>query len=382
MKYKIEDLFDLQMGRTPERNNPEYWKNGVHKWIAIGDMPQNQKYIENTAESISDIAVKETKIPVIPANTVIMSFKLSVGKAAITTAPIYSNEAIMAFKDKHTVELMTDYIYYLLSCQKWSDVVNNAAKGKTLNKAILSQYEVNIHSIEEQRKIIAELDMITAAINECEHQIKLYNELVKSRFVEMFGGIHNSTKYPYRNVRDFSDVVSGGTPNREKTEYWENGEIPWIKTTELQNGIIDCAEEYITEKGLSESSAKLVPANTILVAMYGQGKTRGMTGLLGIEACTNQACACILPSNEINCIYLWKYFVFSYDNLRNLAKGGNQPNLNGNIIKNFPVLFPPLTLQEQFSDFVTKTDKSKVEIQKRIDLYTELLNKKMNEYFG
>ena len=89
---------------------------------------------------------------------------------------------------------------------------------------------------------------------------------------------------------------------------------------------------------------KIVPKDTILIAMYGQGKTRGMTALLGIESATNQACACILSCNEFNSIYFWQYFVLSYDKLRNLAKGGNQPNLSGNIIKKFLILTPPLEL--------------------------------------
>ena len=116
--------------------------------------------------------------------------------------------------------------------------------------------------------------------------------------------------------------------------------------------------------------------------MYGQGKTRGMTGYLGVEACTNQACACILPSNNINQKFLWQYFVLSYNNLRDMAKGGNQPNLNGDIIKNYPVLYPPIELQKQFSDFVEQTDKTKLAIQKSIDKLETLKKSLMQQYFG
>ena len=198
----------------------------------------------------------------------------------------------------------------------------------------------------------------------------------------MFGGIQDSKLYPYKKVREFTDVVSGGTPNRESLDYWEKGNIPWVKTTELQNTVISSTEECITEKGLYESSAKIVPPNTVLIAMYGQGKTRGMTGYLGISASTNQACACILPSNVINSVYLWKFFALSYDYLRNLAKGGNQPNLNGKIIKNYPVLFPPLVLQHQFAAFVEQTDKSKLAIKQVLAKAETLKKALMQEYFG
>lgn len=179
-----------------------------------------------------------------------------------------------------------------------------------------------------------------------------------------------------------TDVISGGTPNRDVNEYWECGTIPWVKTTELQNNLIKEVDEYITEKGLNSSSAKLVPPGTVLIAMYGQGKTRGMTAYLNIEACTNQACACILPSDQINQTFLWKFLILSYDNLRGMAKGGNQPNLNGTIIKNYPILYPPIELQEQFAAFVEQTDKSKAVIQKALEEAQLLFDSLMQKYFG
>ena len=184
----------------------------------------------------------------------------------------------------------------------------------------------------------------------------------------MFGDPHDNKTYPYKTVGEFTTVTSGGTPDRKNNEYWKNGTIPWVKTTELQNNELTEIEEYITQKGLDESSAKIVPAGTLLIAMYGQGKTRGMTAYLGIEASTNQACACILPSENINQKYLWYYFILSYDKLRDLAKGGNQPNLNGNMIKSFQVLWPPIEKQDEYVQFVQQIDKSKFKIWLYINL--------------
>ncbi len=238
------------------------------------------------------------------------------------------------------------------------------------------------HTQEEQENVAESLDKVTELIALRKEQLAKLDQLIKSRFIELFGGIHDSKKYPYKAVKEFAEVVSGGTPNRDIADYWEDGMIPWVKTTELQNNIIFEVDECITEAGLNNSSAKLVPQGTILIAMYGQGKTRGMTGYLGVEACTNQACACILPSDNINQIYLWKYFVLSYDNLRDMAKGGNQPNLNGNIIKNYPVLYPPKDLQAQFAFFVEQVDKSKLAIQQSLDKLELLRKSLMQEYFG
>lgn len=246
----------------------------------------------------------------------------------------------------------------------------------------VSSVEIADREIKEQAYIINCLDSVNSLITARREQLAKLDELVKSRFIEMFGGVHDSKIYPYKAVKELTDVVSGGTPSRDISEYWEEGTIPWVKTTELQNNIVTEVEEYITEQGLSNSSAKIVPSGTVLIAMYGQGKTRGMTAYLGIEACTNQACACILPSAKINQTFLWQFFILSYDNLRDMAKGGNQPNLNGNMIKNFPILCPPRELQEQFATFVEQVDKSKSEIQKSLEKLETLKKALMQKYFG
>ena len=245
----------------------------------------------------------------------------------------------------------------------------------------VSRYEVREEDIPKQIAICEQLDLILDIIRNRQHQLKKLDELVKARFVEMFGGIHNISKYPYKSIKELTDVISGGTPSRDISEYWDSGTIPWVKTTELQNNMIVETEEYITEMGLNNSSAKIVPLGTVLIAMYGQGKTRGMTAYLGIEACTNQACACILPSDKINQTFLWQFLILSYDNLRDKAKGGNQPNLNGNIIKNYPVLCPPKELQQRFAAFVEQVNKSKAAVQKALDEAQLLFDSLMQKYF-
>ena len=169
------------MGKTPSRNNPNYWNTKDNKWISIADLSKCEKYITDTKEHISNSAVKESGISQIPPNTVIMSFKLSIGKTAITKDAIYSNEAIMAFKDKQTIELLPDYIYYLMSSQKWDEGTNKAVMGKTLNKATLSKIKINVHNISEQRRITKKLDKVLFIINKRKQQLEKLDEFVKSR---------------------------------------------------------------------------------------------------------------------------------------------------------------------------------------------------------
>ena len=196
----------------------------------------------------------------------------------------------------------------------------------------------------------------------------------------MFGS-KKEPKCHYLPLKSLTDVCSGGTPDRKKAEYWVDGHIPWVKTTELQNNTIFSTEECITEKGLSESSAKIVPSETILIAMYGQGKTRGMTAFLGIEACTNQACACILPTHRVRMKFLWHYFISQYEDLRNLAKGSNQANLNAGMIKDYLVPLPSLEEQEQFEQLVEQSDKSKFEAQQTLQELTVAQKALMKKIF-
>lgn len=166
----------------------------------------------------------------------------------------------------------------------------------------LTDVLVELPSIEEQKYIVNLTNISLELIELRKKTIDKLDSLVKARFIEMFGSIHNSKTFVYYPLKEITTVCSGGTPNRDNKAYWEFGTIPWVKTTELKNNRLTHVEEFITELGLEESSAKLVPSDTVLVAMYGQGKTRGMTGYLEIEATTNQACACILPTNKMNMI--------------------------------------------------------------------------------
>ena len=146
MEYKLSDIFDLQMGKTPDRHNYEYWESGTEPWISIADLSKCDKYIYETTEHITRSAICESGIKIIPANTVIMSFKLSIGKLAITPFPMYSNEAIMAFVDKNVLKIDPTYLFYLLMHRDWSEGINKAVMGKTLNKATLSQVKIRVQT--------------------------------------------------------------------------------------------------------------------------------------------------------------------------------------------------------------------------------------------
>lgn len=153
-------------------------------------------------------------------------------------------------------------------------------------------------------------------------------------------------KYPIVKIRDLCQLGSGGTPSRACLQYY-SGTIPWIKTGEVVNEEIFETEEHITEEAIVNSSAKIYPKGSLIIAMYGQGDTRGRTAKMGIDATTNQACAVLhnIDNNIVSTDYLWYYLQGRYHDLRSLASGNNQPNLNAGKINNFDVVVPPTDIQ-------------------------------------
>ena len=156
----------------------------------------------------------------------------------------------------------------------------------------------------------------------------------KLRFKE-FDGVWSTSK-----IDEIASVTSGGTPSRANSEYWD-GDIPWVTTSLVGFNVIHSAEEFITKEGVNNSSAKLFPKDTILMAMYGQGITRGKVAILGIEATTNQACCAIKLKDSFDTQFVFQNLMNRYDEIRDLSNDGGQKNLSAGIIKEISISIPP-----------------------------------------
>ena len=341
MEYALEELFDLQMGKTPSRNNPEYWNSGVHKWISIGDLSKCGKYIFETKEYLSDKAVSESGISLIPADTVVMSFKLSIGKTAITPEPMYSNEAIMSFRDRHIVDILPDYIYYMFSGKDWDAGTNKAVMGKTLNKATLSKIKVRIHSISDQQEIVRVLDKVKGIIDAREQELQALDNLIKARFVEMFGE-------PIRN-----------TQNRKTTEF--------INVVKMQRGFDLPVQERRQDGGIPVYGSNGALDHHNVAKVQGGGVITGRSGTIGkvfYTECDYWPLNTSLFSVDTHCnnvIYL-AYLIEMFD-LSRFVEGTGVPTLNRNMFHNKQIIDVELTEQNQFATFVRQVDKSKVVVQ-------------------
>ncbi|MDT2812638.1 restriction endonuclease subunit S [Vagococcus lutrae] len=186
-KIELQELYNLQMGKTPSRSVNKYWDSGKHKWITISDMEEGKYHIEDTKEKITDIAVEESGIKVVPADTVIMSFKLSIGRTVITTEDIYTNEAIMAFIAKEGIKVKNKYLMYFLQTRNWDEEVKQAVKGKTLNKGSISKVKVIVPPEELQDDFIIFAEQIEICVREIEDStIKLQN--LKNAIIKKYFG--------------------------------------------------------------------------------------------------------------------------------------------------------------------------------------------------
>lgn len=387
MVYSIEELFDLQMGKTPSRNNFNYWNTNDNKWVSISDLSQSGRYIHETKEYISDDAIAESGIKVIPANTVIMSFKLSIGKVAITKEEMYSNEAIMAFHDKHTTELLPEYIYYLFRNKDWSIGTNKAVMGKTLNKVTLSQMKIRVCPIEKQREIVSVLNKVSGIIDNVKDQISALDDLIKARFVEMFGDPVVNDKNWQTLPLDEACKTIVDCPHSTPSYTSENTGYMCIRTSIVKkNKILWDEIEYIPEEEFAKRIQRKKPEmGDVVYTREG--------AILGIAAIIDRECnvalgqrSMLLSPNRNKCTSEFLCVAMNCDSfLDNALKGvagSASPHINVGDIKAFNIIMPPIELQNQFATFVHQSDKLKAEEQRKLEKMQILFDSLMQQYFG
>lgn len=380
---RISDVFDLQMGKTPARANAEYWMDGANKWVSIGDLSGYEKYVEDTKEKITDLAVAESGIKAVPSDTVIMSFKLTLGKVAITKTPVYTNEAIMAFLPKHGQSILPDYLYHYFSSIDWSKGTNRAVMGATLNKATLGEMEIQIPSMVKQVEIADRLNKIDELFFLRKQQLAKLDELVKSRFVELFGDQElNPNNFEVGKLSDVADIYLGLT---HTPTYVEQGR-PFLSVRDISSGVIDFSNcHYITEEEFNSLPKGAKPqAGDMLFCRVG---TIGKPVIIPEntpEFGTFVSVGYLRKRANVNYCYLkaWmenEYFMRQvYENVA----GASQVNLNTGWLKDFRILVPPIELQNQFAAFVEQTNKSKLAVQQSLDNLGLLKKALMQKYFG
>ena len=273
--------------------------------------------------------------------------KCCIGRGLAAIRPIGSN-------------LDVDYLVHLFRASRHRiESMGTGSTFKAVGKKALSELLIPVYCQERQREIAFQLTRIIECIRASGELANELDSVVKSRFVEMFGD--PSLKLDVDNrveIGAFADVQTGATPSRKRADFY-GGTIPWIKTGEVARGFANGVEESITDLAIQKTNCKIFSAGSVLIAMYGQGNTRGKSNVLPFDAATNQACAAVLPSDKHDPVFLNTQLGLLYEELRGKSLGGNQKNLSLGIVKATKVLLPPLSLQQEFAAFAAEVDKSR-----------------------
>ena len=382
MRVKLKDIFDLQMGKTPSRSNLEYWNTTDYKWISIADLTKTSKYIFETKEYLSKSAIKDSGIKVIPANTVVMSFKLSIGKTAITKEDMYSNEAIMAFKDKHVINIIPEYIFYLFKYKNWEEGSNKAVMGKTLNKATLSEIEVEICSIEKQRQIVNILDKIMSAVDGRKQELQLLDELIKARFVEMFGDpVSNPYGYDKVALSDLADIKIGPFGSLLHKEDYIDGGHPLLNPSHIVDGKVSPDDKLtISDEKYEELSAYQLKTGDVVMGRRGEMGRCAVVPEDGFLCGTGSML--IRTKGEVTADYIQKIISFPSfkKTIEDMAVGQTMPNLNVPIVSGFQIIKPPMEVQDRYYAFAEQVNKSKFDTMTFAPIY-DIINLYLHTHF-
>jgi type I restriction enzyme S subunit len=254
-------------------------------------------------------------------------------------------------------EISPEYFGHFFSSESYRTAVSDMARGVNINNLKKSHFEslnIPLPPLNEQRRIAAKLDTTLAAVDSCRQRLDGVAELLK-RFRQAVLAAATSGEltrewreeklsdkaWQQTKIDQIAAIGTGSTPLRSNPAFYGNSGIPWITSAATSAEIITSASEFVTEQGQAASRLRIYPEGTILVAMYGEGKTRGQVSELGIPATINQACAAIHDVIEAHLMPFIKIVLkANYLEMRDLAEGGNQPNLNLTKIKQFPIALP------------------------------------------
>ena len=330
-------------GTTPQIRTHNISPNGKITLEGIKHITASTKELQRYSLASGDIVFNNT------------NSEEWVGKTAVFDQEgeyVFSNHMtrLRAHPELVNPEYLAGYLQLLWSMGYSKTRAKRWVSQAGIEGAALSSFKVPLPTLPEQQHIVDVLRQ-AEAITQLQGTLdELLFKIKHQLFVEIFGDPnpkHNTT-WPIAKLGSLATVATGGTPSRGQADSYV-GSIAWAKSTDLTDEAISSTEETITALGVQRSNAKIHPKHTILLAMYGQGQTRGRTAKLLIDAACNQACAALLPSDELLPDYLWVWLQLSYDSVRSLGRGGQQENLNLDIVRSLKLPKPPLPLQQEFA---------------------------------
>ena len=381
MEVMMKELGEIITGNTPSKKTEEFWNSEDICFVKpdiIADNGVNE--IVDSNEYISEDARKKARV--VGKNSIFVTCIGSIGKIGIASDGEYAfNQQINAIIPNDRVQ--PKYLAYNLLFNKPRLVaIANAPVVPIINKSQFGEFTVNIETdIDRQCEIVDVLDKLTQIIQQRNKEISALDDLIKARFVEMFGeGLKDDGKFEVRFISEIGKVVSGATPKTDVEEYWD-GANPWITPAELsdESFILYDSERKITDRGAKSCAVNLLPIGTVLLSSRAP---IGKVAIAGTEMYCNQGFKNIIPNDMINSIYLYELLKMETAYLNSLGRGATFKEISKQIVENIRIKVPPIELQEQFAEFAKQVDKSKVVVQKALDEAQLLFDSLMQEYFG
>jgi type I restriction enzyme S subunit len=329
--------------------------NGIN-WIKIGDTGEG-KYVFSVKEKITIEGAKKSVF--VEQGTLLLSNSMSFGRPYILNIDGCIHDGWLAITVSDCFD--KEYMYYALLSSNWYfEQVAVGTAVRNLNSERVAGLPVILPPFAEQRRIVDQIESLFAKLDQARELAQNALDTFETRKAAVLHKAFTgelTAKWREKNgvgmesweektLNEICKISSGGTPSRDNSEFY-NGNIPWVKTGEITWNYIYDTEEKITEEAIANSSAKLFPVGTVLVAMYGQGLTRGRAAILGITAATNQAVCALMPFENISNKFLFYYFMKNYWDFREKAVGGNQPNYSGTMIGRFSIVLPSLPEQQE-----------------------------------
>jgi len=377
---RLGDVCTVVSGSTPRTSVDEYWGGDV-KWITPAELDAHSYYIYDSAKHITELGRTKTGLSYMPTGTVILSSRAPIGKTAIAGCKMCCNQGFknLICSDK----IFNEYLYHFLRAK--TDYLNSLGRGATfkeISKSIVENVLIPLPSMEEQHHIADLFASVEELIQTKKQQLDLFDELVKARFVELFGDPKENPKgYSKRQLKQTCKVITGNTPSRAVSEYY--GEhIEWIKTDNIVSGLINptTATEFLSEKGMAVG--RTVEKDSILMAcIAGSLSSIGRVCVTDRKVAFNQQINAIVP-NDYNILFLYVLLQISKEYLVEEINMALKGILSKSKLEEKVFIVPPMELQEEFADFVKQTDKSKLAVQKSIVELETLKKSLMQKYFG
>jgi len=358
-KVKLGEVCEIRIGKTPNRSQTLYW-GGDYPWLSISDM--KGKILCTTKEKITQEAVEKEKMQIVSKGTVVMSFKLSIGKVGILAENMYTNEAIANFVVKNNKMLFNEYLYYALQGMNFDSLTDRAVMGKTLNKAKLNNLSIVYNEPFMQQQIVLRLDGVNKLIESRKQQLSELSKLVKSRFNELFGDpINNDKKFAEKTGQQCFKFSSG-------------------KFLDKNDRIFEGYPAYGGNGIAWKSRNYLIDNPTIIIGRVGAycGNVRTTHGKVWIS--DNAIYIKEFKNLDFNLVFLLE--LMKVIDFSRFADFSGQPKITQKPLEKQKYILPPLSLQNEFADFVGQVDKSQLAIQKSLEELETLKKSLMQEYFG